>query len=188
MQIAQLGQPVLRQVAQPIGGPEEVRHESIQHLIDTMIQTMLLTPGSGLAAPQLFVSRRVFVARVLPFGGDDELADVGVFVDPQLEVLDDTVESEFEGCLSFPELKVLVPRHRQIRIDFLDREGQQQSLVLEGQPARVVQHEQDHLDGILTIDRAESTRHIVKSTEAAIARAEWMAKQRAATNETDEPR
>jgi peptide deformylase len=76
----------------------------------------------------------------------------------------------WEGCLSFPELLVLVPRFRHVRIDYLNLNGEPEALELEDFAARVVQHEYDHLDGILTIDRAASTLHIIKASEIDAAR------------------
>jgi peptide deformylase len=164
LKIAQLGQPVLRQRAEEIAF-EAIGSEPVQRLIDEMLETMKASRGVGLAAPQVFANRRLFVAEVLPTDRPGDRRRPEVFINPVLRDFSDEKESSWEGCLSFLELLVLVPRHRSLTIDYRDRHGALQSLALEGFPARVVQHEFDHLDGILTIDRAASTQHIVKASE-----------------------
>jgi peptide deformylase len=162
--IAQLGQPVLRRVAEPIT-PEEVRSAGLQRLIEDMTATLREAGGVGLAAPQVFVSRRLFLAAVLAPREPDDPPEVEVFINPRLVPLGDEQESDWEGCLSFPELQVLVPRHRRVRVEFTNRWGEEMALECEDFSARVVQHEQDHLDGILTLDRAASTRDVIKASE-----------------------
>src|SRR5207244_12631648 len=103
--------------------------------------------------------------KILPPANKEDKAGVEVFINPQLSALTDQAESAWEGCLSFSELLVLVPRLRAVRVDYLDAGGQTKALALEGFPARVVQHEFDHIEGILTIDRAESTLDIIKASE-----------------------
>ena len=88
-----------------------------------------------------------------------------VFINPVIVSVSVEKEAAWEGCLSFSELSVLVPRHRAIKVEFLDRHGESKSLTLQGRFARVFQHEYDHLDGILTLDRAVSTHDIIKASE-----------------------
>lgn len=164
LSVAQLGQPVLRTVAQEIE-PESIDDPAFQIFIDQMIETMKSSRGVGLAAPQVFASRRLFIADVLPPAQRGERPRTEVFINPKLSDLSEEREAAWEGCLSFIELLVLVPRHRGLRVDYLNRKGKQASLILSGFPARVVQHEYDHLDGVLTIDRATSTRNIIKASE-----------------------
>jgi peptide deformylase len=113
----------------------------------------------------VFASRRVFLAAILPPGEGEEAPRVEVLINPSVRPLSDERVAAWEGCLSFKELLVLVPRYRDLRVDYLNAEGQSRSLELHGFPARVVQHEYDHLDGVLTIDRAASTRDIIKASE-----------------------
>jgi peptide deformylase len=162
--IAQLGQPVLRQVAAevPLG---EIPTPEFQKFLDDLFETLRAARGAGLAAPQAFSARRVFLAAILPPAAEDEPPGVEFFINPRLTPLSDQRSLAWEGCLSFIELLVLVPRHRRLRVDYLDRHGRPKALELEGFPARVVQHEYDHLDGVLTLDRAPSTRYIVKASE-----------------------
>ena len=166
--VAQLGQPILRAAAEPVP-LDEIGTPEFRQLLSDMKETMLAARGAGLAAPQVFVSRRVFLARIVP--PDPEQPDapppVEVFINPRIVAVTEAVESAWEGCLSFPELLVLVPRRRGIRVEYLDVQGRLLSAELHGYPARVVQHETDHLDGILTIDRAASTRDIIKASEMA---------------------
>ena len=171
LEIAQLGHPVLRQRAGNVP-VEQILSADFQEFLDGMFDTMMEKLGAGLAAPQVSVSMRVFLGAIFPPEEDDGPAGVEVFINPRITPLSDETEAEWEGCLSFPEFLVLVPRFRKVRIDYLDAEGEPAALDLEGFPARIVQHENDHLDGILTIDRAVSTRHIVKASEIEVVRAE----------------
>src|ERR1043166_3489515 len=164
LRIAQLGQPVLRQVAQDVP-PGEIATPDFQQFLADMRETLEAAGGVGLAAPQVFASQRIFLARILPPATENDPPGVEVFVNPRLSALTDQTESAWEGCLSFSELLVLVPRLTAVRVDYLDGAGQPKALKLEGFPARVVQHEFDHIEGILTIDRAESTLDIVKASE-----------------------
>jgi peptide deformylase len=168
--IAQLGQPVLRRVAEAVP-PEAIAAAPFQHFLGEMLRTLQETGGVGLAAPQVFANGRLFLAVVTP-PQEGKPVEVEVFINPRLAALSEEQESAWEGCLSFPELQVLVPRHRAVRVEYLDRLGEARALDLEGFAARVVQHEYDHLDGILTIDRAASTRDIVKASELAAAQRE----------------
>jgi peptide deformylase len=164
LKIAQLGQPVLRRIAQPLP-PESILSPEFQQFLDQMHDTLRESGGVGLAAPQVFVSLRVFLAVTRVAENEDDHPEPNVLINPTLTPLHDEKVPGWEGCLSFPELLVLVPRSRSVRVDYLDRSGAPQSLTLEGFPARVVQHEFDHLEGILTLDRAASTHDIVKASE-----------------------
>ena len=165
LKIAQLGQPVLREVASDVA-PDAILSPATQVFIDEMIEMMRAAKGVGLAAPQVFASKRIFIADVLPPDRSSERGRTEVFINPRLSELSTEKDEAWEGCLSFLELMVLVPRHKSLRVDYLDREGKPKTLSLAGFPARVVQHEHDHLDGILTIDRATTTKNIIKGSEA----------------------
>ena len=164
LKIAQLGQPVLRQVAAEVSA-DEVRSPEFQQFLRDMHETLEASRGVGLAAPQVFRSQRVFLAAVLPPASEGARAGVETFINPQVTFLTDEGVAAWEGCLSFQELLVLVPRCRAVRVDYLDAGGNPRTLELTDFPARVVQHEFDHLNGILTIDRADSTLDIVKASE-----------------------
>jgi peptide deformylase len=162
--IAQLGQPVLRKPAAEVP-PADIPGPEFQKFLDDMLETLRAANGAGLAAPQVFSGRRVFLAAILPPAAEGQPPGVEIFINPIVTPLSDERVSGWEGCLSFLELLVLVPRHRRVRVDYLDRHGRPKALELAGFPARVVQHEHDHLEGILTLDRAPSTRLIVKASE-----------------------
>jgi peptide deformylase len=162
--IAQLGQPVLRQVAAPVSS-EEIGSSTFQSFLQSMRETLQEARGAGLAAPQVSVSKRVFLGAVFPPESEKDPPGVEVFVNPRLTPLTTDKVNGWEGCLSFPELLVLVPRLLAVRIDYIDQQGRPCALELEGFPARIVQHEFDHLEGVLTLDRAASTHHIIKASE-----------------------
>jgi peptide deformylase len=173
--IAQLGQPVLRRLAEPVP-PHLFGVPDFLEFLEAMQATLVAAGGAGLAAPQVFVSRRVYLARVAPppphlqplspeGGGAGGEGEPEVFVNPRLVALSKETAAAWEGCLSFPELLVLVSRPRRVRVEYFDPYGRPKTLDLEGFPARVVQHEYDHLDGVLTLDRAASPRDIVKASE-----------------------
>lgn len=164
LEIAQLGQPVLRLRSTPLP-VDEIKSKEFQAFLDDMLLALQSANGAGLAAPQVFSSKRVFLAGVLPSSGSGRAPGVEIFINPKLSNLSTEKAWEWEGCLSFIELLVYVPRHERLRVEYINRDGEPRSLDLEGFPARVVQHEYDHLDGVLTIDRADSTRDIVKASE-----------------------
>jgi peptide deformylase len=164
LEIAQLGQPALWQVASEVP-PEQIARQPFVELLRDMMETLRLHKGAGLAAPQVFASLRVFLAAVAAPEEENATPAFDVFINPKITPLTDETVRAWEGCLSFPELLVLVPRYRAVRIEYLDAAGEARVRDLQGFPARVVQHEFDHLEGILTIDRAESPRHIIKASE-----------------------
>jgi peptide deformylase len=139
-----MGDPVLREPAAPVAElTEEVRR-----LIDDMFDTMYAEEGVGLAAPQVGVSQRVIVV-------DPHEPDVTPFalVNPEIVAESEETERGEEGCLSIPGLKELVDRAWAVRVEGLDRDGQRIVIEAEGLIARILQHEVDHLDGILFVDR-----------------------------------
>jgi peptide deformylase len=146
--VLKMGHPLLRQVAEPVarfGTPE------LRNLVQDMDDTMRALNGAGLAAPQIGVSLRVviFEVRQNPRYPDAGVVPYTVLVNPRLEPLGDDMEDGWEGCLSVPGLRGLVPRHRQLRYTGFDADGQPLDRRADGFHARVVQHEVDHLDGIL---------------------------------------
>jgi peptide deformylase len=164
VKIAQLGQPVLWEVAHPVP-PEEIATPEFQGFLREMAETLAREKGVGLAAPQVFAGRRVFLACVeIPVEEGAPLV-LEAFINPSIVATSEETEARWEGCLSFPELQVLVTRPVRAEVEYLDAGGHHRRRSLEGFPARVVQHEYDHLEGILTIDRARSPRDIVKTSE-----------------------
>jgi peptide deformylase len=160
--VAQLGQPILHERASEVPR-EAIESAEFQDFVDHMHEVLKMAGGVGLAAPQVFDSRRVFLAAVLPYGNNPPIVET--FINPVLSDRSNEMEMRWEGCLSFIELMVRVNRHRSVLIHYFNRAGEEKALKLTGFPARVIQHEFDHLDGILTIDRAASSKDIMKTAE-----------------------
>jgi peptide deformylase len=164
LKVAQLGQPVLWKVAEDVP-VEDIATPEFRRLLADMRETLRAAQGAGLAAPQVFVSRRVFLAAVLSPRNEDDPPEVEVFINPRISGASRETAESWEGCLSFPELLVKVERPVAVRIEYLNAVGDERALDLAGFPARVVQHELDHLEGILTLDRVQSSRQIIKRSE-----------------------
>jgi peptide deformylase len=154
-EIVEIGHPVLRERAREVT-PEELRSDEVQRLIDDMIETMRAADGAGLAANQVAETVRIAVVEVRP--GNPRYpykppVPLTVVVNPVIEPLDDEIEQINEGCLSVPNLRGEVPRHVSIRLGYMDREGAEHDEVRRGLTAGTFQHEIDHLDGTLFVDR-----------------------------------
>jgi peptide deformylase len=158
LKVARMGHPVLRACARPLER-QEIKSARVQTLIDDMIDTMLEYRGVGLAAPQVHESLRLFVALLEEADRASDRADEGtdqdpiVVINPQLTVVDDEIVEDWEGCLSIPDIRGRVPRARAVSVRALDRRGNPFELRESNFSARVVQHETDHLDGVLFFDR-----------------------------------
>jgi peptide deformylase len=153
LKVARMGHPVLRARARTLD-KHELRTAEIQKFIDDMIDTMTEYSGVGLAAPQVHESLRLFVASLDADGDGD--SDPVVIVNPEITIVGSEVVEGWEGCLSIPEIRGLVPRAKAIRLTGLDREGRRLEIEANDFPARVIQHESDHLDGVLFFDRMKS--------------------------------
>lgn len=166
LKIARMGHPVLRRRADPVADPAAA---AVRALAADMVETMDDAPGVGLAAPQIHVGQRLIVFRVPPGrqdGGEPEgPAGVTVLVNPVIEPLGEAHELGLEGCLSIPGLRGLVPRFASIRYRGLGLDGETMERVAHGFHARVVQHEVDHLDGILFLDRMTDLRDLAFESE-----------------------
>jgi peptide deformylase len=152
LKVARMGHPVLRERARPLD-TTEIRTPSFQKLIDDMIETMVEYEGIGLAAPQVHEGVRLFVAGVE--GSGDNLKIIP-FINPVITPIGEERVEDWEGCLSIPDIRGKVPRPREVVIKALDRRGKPFELSLKNYPARVVQHETDHLDGVLFFDRMKA--------------------------------
>jgi peptide deformylase len=157
LKVAHLGHPVLRRVAEPVS-PEAIGSPEIQGLIDDMLETMDDHDGAGLAAPQVHVSRRVVVYGVAanPRYPDAEEVPTTVLVNPRITPLGEDQDEDWEGCLSVPDLRGMVPRWTRVQVEAWGRDGGRLRFTAEGFHARVVQHECDHLDGKVYLDRMRS--------------------------------
>ncbi len=150
LKIARMGHPVLLARAAPVADPGA---PEIRRLVADMIETMEDAQGAGLAAPQVHVPLRLFVFRVPPGrtvegDGDGEMGNT-VVINPELEMLGDGMVLRWEGCLSIPGMRAAVPRHVRVRYRGVDTDGNPVGADASGFHAGVVQHENDHLDGIL---------------------------------------
>lgn len=147
LKIARMGHPVLMAPARPVANPKA---PAIRRLVADMIETMVDAPGIGLAAPQVHVPLRVvvFLVPAERQGGADEVP-LTILVNPEIEPLGGEKETGMEGCLSLPGMAGLVPRFTRVRYRAVTPEGEGIECIAEGYHARVVQHECDHLDGIL---------------------------------------
>jgi len=166
LDIVQVGTPVLRQAARPLT-LDELASPRIQQLIADMRDTMRAAPGVGLAAPQIGESLQLVVIEDPPAyhaklsaaemtTREREVVPFQVLVNPVLTVRSEEVVAAFEGCLSFAGFNMIVPRARKVRVEALDENGQRVVKVAAGWYARILQHEVDHLHGIVCCDRMES--------------------------------
>ena len=160
LKVSRLGHPVLRTVAQPID-PATIKTPVVQRLIDDMFDTMREYSGVGLAAPQVHETVRVFVAgiRSRALGtevNDDEDMPLMALVNPEITLVGAATDLGWEGCLSIPDIRGRVPRAPVVKVKAFDRAGQPIAFTAKGFPARVIQHEFDHLDGILFFDRMKT--------------------------------
>jgi len=159
-EIVEIGHPVLRERAREVTA-EQLGSEEVQGLIDDMIETMRAANGAGLAANQVAETLRIAVAEVRP--GNPRYPykppiPLTVMVNPLIEPLDAEIAEINEGCLSVPNLRGEVPRHVNVRLRYLDREGAEHEEIKRGLTAGTFQHELDHLDGTLFVDRVTDPR------------------------------
>lgn len=164
LNVARMGHPVLREVAAPIE-PERIKSAEFQDFIDSMILTMHEYEGVGLAAPQVHVSERLVVFHEDAGLEDGKGQPLTALINPEIEVLGEETGAMWEGCLSLPGLRGRVERPKRIRLRGLDRRGNPLDMELEDFDAIVTQHECDHLDGVLFIDRIDDTRQLAYEKE-----------------------
>ncbi len=166
-EILRMGQPVLRRRARPLTEAERT-DPALRTLVDDMVDTLDAAGGIGLAAPQIGEALRLAIIRV-PGGpsryGELESIPLTVYVNPEIEVLDRITQGFWEGCLSVPGLRGWVERPRAIRVRWLDLDGEPQSAEYSGFLATVFQHEFDHLDGHLYVDRMTDMTRLVFESE-----------------------
>jgi peptide deformylase len=161
LKVAKLGNPVLRQIAKPVPAGAIKSHE-IQRLIKDMIATMREYGGVGLAAPQVHESVQIAVIEGLEDAGPGKRqpTQLQVLINPALTVLSVELEEDWEGCLSIPDLRGRVPRHREVQVRAMGAEGEQVEFRATGFRARVIQHEHDHLIGKVFLDRMLSSESL----------------------------
>jgi peptide deformylase len=164
LKVARLGNPILRKVAEPVP-VKSISNPGVQRLIQDMVETMREYDGVGLAAPQIHESLQIIVVDAVGYSRDPEAkrsASV-VLINPAIEVISEMKINDWEGCLSIPDLRGLVPRHEEIKVKAFDPAGKSLNFHAQGFHARVIQHEHDHLIGRVFLDRMrtfESLTHL----------------------------
>jgi peptide deformylase len=163
-EISQLGSKVLRQKADVV---VDIQSLEIQELINTLQNTLASTQGVGIAAPQINESKRIIIVASRPSERYPHAPTMEptVMINPSFQALSETIEKDWEGCLSIPGIRALVPRHKKIQINYTDRTGNIVNTQLEGFIARVFQHEFDHLEGKVYLDRVENNQDIFSESE-----------------------
>ena len=190
--IVRLGHPTLRTPAEPVD-PTRLSDPQFQTLIDDMVETMFASGGVGLAAPQLGIGLQLFVYAVIDLDADTaddddnvmddaamddaeaddaeagraegELPEVKVLINPAIDPRPGELVYDWEGCLSISDLRGLVPRHPEVRVHALGRDGQPIDYLAEGYEARIIQHEYDHLNGVVFLDRMRDLRSLAFGAE-----------------------
>ncbi len=168
LKVARLGHPVLRRVTAPLS-LEELQSGATQMFIDDMIETMKEYDGVGLAADQVHESKQLAVLEVAdnPRYPEKPKVALTVLVNPKITPLTDETEDDWEGCLSIPDLRGKVPRYTSIHVEAWDRNGNALDFVAQGFHARVIQHEWDHLNGKVYLDRMRDLSTLAFLTEFA---------------------
>lgn len=162
--ICQLGHPVLRQIAQPV---EDLGDPVVQNLIDRLIATVQAANGVGIAAPQVGQCDRLLIIASRPnarYPNAPEMPPTAM-INPQFIAKSAEMTVGWEGCLSIPGIRGLVPRHTEIEVEYTRRNGQIQRQILTDFVARIFQHEFDHLNGLVFLDRVESSHHLLSEVE-----------------------
>jgi peptide deformylase len=162
--IIQLGNPTLRQKAAWV---ENTQDERIQQLIDGLIATVAKANGVGIAAPQVAESDRLFILASHPNARYPyaPLMEPTAIINPKIIAHSTEVVKGWEGCLSVPGIRGLVPRYQSIEVEYTDRNGQLKTQIFTEFVARIFQHENDHLDGIMFVDRLENTLDMITEEE-----------------------
>lgn len=155
LKISRMGHPVLRKRAREIP-PADIQNAQLQRLVEDMVDTMVDYEGIGLAAPQVFQPLRIVVLGVPDADPEDEeTPPLTLLFNPQFTAMSEEKMDGWEGCLSIPRIRGIVPRSASVRVEGFDGEGREVEFAAEGFFARILQHEIDHLDGILFPDRMD---------------------------------
>jgi peptide deformylase len=157
LKVARMGHPVLRERARPLSR-SDLRNPLVQKLIDDMIDTMHEYHGVGLAAPQVHEGVRVFVGLLDEEPGPE--TEPTALINPEIVPNGSAIEEGWEGCLSIPDIRGMVPRFTEVTVRALNRDGKDVELRLKDFAARIAQHETDHLDGVLFFDRMKSMQSL----------------------------
>ena len=164
LSVYQLGNPTLRKIAEPIAN---VGDSEIQQLIDEMLVTLQQSKGVGLAAPQIGRSLQLLIIASHPnerYPNAPQMQPTAM-INPQIISHSPEISKDWEGCLSVPMIRGLVPRYREIEVEYTDRQGDRQNAKLTDFVARIFQHEYDHLQGKVFLDRVETNSDLVSEPE-----------------------
>ena len=162
--IIKLGNPILRQKAVVV---ENVQDEKIQNLIDELITSVVQANGVGIAAPQIATSYRLFIVASSPntrYPHAPEMQPTAM-INPRIVAHSSEMIKDWEGCLSVPGIRGLVPRYQTIEVEYTDRNGSSQKQELTDFIARIFQHEYDHLEGLVFLDRVENNQDLISEEE-----------------------
>jgi peptide deformylase len=163
--IVRLGHPALRTPARAVA-PERIEETAFQRLVDDLVQMMQAQDGVGLAAPQLGVDQQLLVYGIPgEESGEEARIPMRVMINPMIEPEAGDLIQDWEECLSIPQLHGLVPRHPAVRVHALGRDGSPFELVAEGLEARIIQHEFDHLNGVVYLDRMRDLKSLAFGPE-----------------------
>jgi peptide deformylase len=163
LEVVRLGHPALRSVAEPV--PETwFSSGRLADLARDLVRTMIEEHGVGLAAPQVAEGLRLF-AYWVPGDDDEPGIDPTILVNPEIRPVGEDTEEGWEGCLSIPELRGLVPRYRRVKVKARTVDGEPLALTADAFHARVIQHEYDHLDGVVFLDRMRSPESLAFEPE-----------------------
>jgi peptide deformylase len=164
IEILQLGNPVLRQIAV---AADSIESEKLKQIIQQMLDILSQSKGVGLAAPQLGYSVCVIIIASKPTSRypNAPLMPPIIMLNPTFQPLSDVLEKDWEGCLSIPGIRALVPRYQEIEVNYTDLNGDFKVIQLKDFIARIFQHEYDHLQGLVYLDRVENNRDIISEAE-----------------------
>lgn len=166
LQIAQLGDPILRTPAQPVA---DVHSPAVREIIANLLATLRDSGGVGIAAPQVYVSQRICIVASHPTPRYPHAPRMKptAMINPVIRSRSRTLEKDWEGCLSIPGIRGLVPRSTDIVVEYTSATGRKRRQSYSGFVARIIQHEYDHLDGIMFLDRVTSSRELITDKEFA---------------------
>jgi len=164
LELTELGNPILREKAKEVS---DLADDQIQKLIDDMLVTVTEANGVGLSAPQVNSSLRIFVMASYPNPRYPDAPEIEPYevINPEIIAKSEEMEEDWEGCLSIPGIRGRVSRHKEIEVKYSDRYGKEKSEILNDFLARIFQHEFDHIEGIVFLDRLESSMDIITDKE-----------------------
>jgi len=164
LEIIELGNPVLRTKAKEV---KDISDPKVQQLIDDLIFTASHASGVGISAPQVGQSLRIFIISSYPNDRYPEAPEMipTPVINPQIISYSEGLVKGWEGCLSIPGIRAPVLRHRSVKVKYFDREGNELEAMFEDFVARIFQHEFDHIEGIVFLDRLEDNSEVITEKE-----------------------